>query len=200
MSEFSHPDLPVQMRAFAKYVEWAAGCVAVWINTNEHGLVREDEGAWCELSLSRFKKTSKEIRERDTGALIYPRQEVLNIEGILQIQANFKSRTQDLDDAAYNYATKAQNLIDLPYARQTFLTPNQLSLNVVGDVIDMPKSVDDRVEDIAVVEYDLNAVLTIEDSAAVGTYIEHIELTSNIKNVIGTSLDSSLQLDDEVIS
>jgi hypothetical protein len=45
----------------------------------------------------------------------------------------------------------------------------------------------------------LNTVFSDVDAAAIGTWIESIEISSDIKDAGGVSLAAVLQLDDEVL-
>jgi hypothetical protein len=202
MSKFQNPDLKEQLTTFADVLTRAGECPVVWIDTNKKGLIRKANKIWCELRLRVVRTVgTDEIRHEDIGGstrLKNPRQDLLISARVLELQANFRSRSQEFLTSAWHAATRAQSRMQWPYAK-TKLNGKNLSLSKVGQVINMQgaKVFDDRAEDAAVIEFWLNSMLTDRDAEAVGTYIEEIELSSKMFDFGGPELDQSLQLDEE---
>lgn len=202
MDRTLHPDLPVQLAAVQACVEWAAGCRAQWQDTSEGGKRNANE-VWCELRLRSIGKLGvDEERESDAGALVdWAR--IVTLTGLreLGIQATFRSRQQNFSDGnvAWAAAARAQLRIPCTYSRTQFLKPVQVSLLEPGEVLNMAQGYDwqDRAEDFAVLDMRFGAVISDEDSATFGSWIEHVLLTSNLKHTAAISLDGQLQLDDE---
>lgn len=205
MSRFDFPDLPEQFRAFQEAVAWSSESRIVWFNTTDGGDVREANEVWGELFLRRIRTLGiDETRYCDlSDSEEWARQDVVNSVKQLDIRLHMRSRQQNFEDANVGWykATRTQVRLWYQYVTDTYLKPYQLSLATVGDVIDMPRRADhdDRIEDLAVLDFTLNAVLTDTDEAAVGSWIESLEITSNLKNPGGEPLSPVLQWDNEVI-
>jgi len=206
---FSFPDLPEQLQAFQRFCAWATKCPVVWRDTEEASTVRKANEVWGELLLRSIKSIgTDEIRHIDLEdvtppvALDNPRQECLGGQRLLNIQLNMKSRKQSFENGQVGWyaAEQARAKIAYPFA-MSFFKPVNMSFSSAPNLVNMSTmfSFDDRIEDTAAVEFFMNAVVTDADSAAIGTYIESVEISSDLKHAGGASLDASLQLDDEVI-
>ncbi len=203
MDRLEFPDLPVQLKSLQECVAWAAGCPVFW-QDNSEGMMRKANQVWCELRLRTLAGIgTDEVRYGDAGDVPWPRTVVQAGLRDMNVQATFRSRQQNFADAnvAWYAATRAQLRIRGEYPRQKFLKPVQMALLSPGTVLNMPFDRDwqDRAEDSAVLDMMLSIVVSDCDSAAFGSWIEHVKLTSNLKHTAAISLNSTLQLDDEVI-
>lgn len=197
---FNYPDVPDKLAQFRSALMWATGCEIVWKNQNDGGRVRESNKVWGELTLlSILGLGVDEIRNEETGTVSCPRVETLCGHRILNFQLDMRSRSQDHPKSAWYRALRAQTRMRYPYVRTTYLTPFEMSINTVSQILNNSFAFDNRVEDVAILEFAINTVLNDQDAATVGTWIEHIEVTSDFKNAGGVSWDSSLQLTDEVM-
>jgi len=207
MSGFVYPDLPKRMDAVREAVQWAAGINAVWRDQDDGGIVRRENRAWIELRPRRIQRVGWDDRRHvdletpDTeGTLKWPRQELLVSWREIYFEARFRSRTQEHDCAAWYYAARMQTRLQSSYLKEKWLSGNLLAIADIGDVINMPDTLvfQNRREDIAIVEFTLNATLCEEDGASVGSWIDRVLVTSNIK-CGDTPIDASLQLNDDVM-
>lgn len=205
MSRTDHPDLPEQLRALQRCLEWASECRCVWIDTSEGGVIRNAGELWCELRLRSVAPLGVDDRyNTDLGNVPAARQECIVGTRILGVQATFRSRRQDFDDpnVAWYAALRAQLRLQYSVARTGYLKDAKLALLKPGDVLNMPmvQTHDDRVEDYAVLELSLSALISeTENPAAAGYWLEQIEATSMLRHSPTTALAPSLQLDDEVM-
>ena len=203
MSGFQHPDLPKRFDELKKAVSWASEINTVWRNQDDGGIVRKANKAWVELRPTRFMEVgTDEVRHEDLetaateGTLDSPRQDVLVSWREIFFEARFRSRSQKHKMSGWYAAMRFKTRMKAPYLCQEWLKPMHFSLVGVGDVWDMPevKIFDDRREDIAIVEFSLNAVLCEADETSVGTWIDRCLVSSDIDG-----LDDSVELDDEVM-
>jgi len=187
---FEAPDVKKKLESFENFLTWATGKEFFWANQNDGGRVREPNTVYGMLRVTDIAKTgTDEIRNKDLGTGNNPRQEILNGLRIINIQLNMCSRSQEHEQDALYSAMRVQTRINYPYVRDTFLTPFELAVNEVSNIVNVPdgKTFDDRIEDVAILNFKLNTVLTDNDAAAVGTYIEQIEFTSQF-NEFGETL------------
>ncbi len=192
---FDYPDLSHKFEAFREALEFSSGHEIFWINQNEGGIVREENTVWGELKpLSIASVGIDEKRNEETGDATNPRQEVICGNRIIRFQLNMRSRDQEHTYTGWYAAEATRTKLRSAFVRDQFLDPYDLSIATVGDVIDVPEVFDERLEDVAILEFNLNTTLNITDAAMVGTWIEEIEVTSNL-----IPLDTSLQWNDEVI-
>jgi hypothetical protein len=199
---FQAPDLPVKFEAFREALEWASGVKIFWRHQSLEGRHREANEVWGELQIFNIQKLGiDDIRYVETGVSAAPLKATQCGNRILKFQLNMRSRSQEHRQTGWYAATKAQQRINSPFVRTKWLDANELALATVGDVIDAPDGFewDNRVEDIAVLEFDMNTILTDVDDAAVVGCIETIKASTGFKNVDGNDWPSSLQLDDEVM-
>jgi hypothetical protein len=191
------------MEAVKKAIAWAADIHAVWRDQDDGGVVRKANKPWVELRPRTFREVGiPDKRQEDLetpeneGTLENPRQEVQVFWKEIDFEARFRSRSQKHKMTGWYAAVRAQSKLRSTYVKDTFLKPFDLGLATVGDVLNMPevKLVADRTEDLAVLEFTLNATLCEVDESALGTWIDRCLVTSNL-----IPLDDSLQLNDEVM-
>lgn len=207
MSGNVYPDLSTRLEAIKDAVSWAAGVNTVWRDQNDGGIVRRGNTPWVELRPRRLQKIGQdEIRHIDLetptteGTLDWPRQELIVAQREIFFMALFKSRSQEHVSSAWYAAARMQTMLNSTFLREKWLIGNMLSIIGVGDVQNMPETrvFQDRREDIAIIEFSIGATLCEEDAASVGSWIDRVLVTSNIKRG-DTPLDSSIQLDDDVM-
>jgi hypothetical protein len=196
--------LPTSLEAFQEALRWASRADVFWLNRSTEGRHREPNRVWVTFHPTRIDSVGvDEIRYIDTGASAptYPLQEALVGNRVVNLQVEFRSRSQEPLDSAWWTATRTQLRIRHPHVRRTWLDDACIAINDVGQIIDGVGGYrfDDRIEDRAIIEITLNAVINEVDESLIVSCIETIEATSDLKNVDGNSLDTVLQLDDEAI-
>lgn len=202
MDRMSSPDPDEQLRAIEQAVAVASGVKTVWVDTEEHGLVREGNEPWCELRMRTIVEQSEE-----TTSSLNETTELLDVCQVLratmEIEAVFRSRTQEFVSAGWYAGARAKLRLRQHAIRDEYFAPNNLGIQRIDDLKNMPTltTTDGRIENNAVLELFFNS--TIIDSIDAGnslSYIERVELSSEyLKNAAGENLDDSLQITDEVI-
>lgn len=205
---YDYPDLSRRLDAVKDAVAWASGVNAVWIDQNDGGRVRQPNKAWIELRPRRILDAgTQDVRHVDLetpeteGTLEFPRQEVYVLHKEIQFEARARSRSQEHTESGWFALMKTQDRLFQSYAINRWMKPNYMARNKMGDVVNMPrlKVFDNRVEDVAVLEFSINTALCDTDSTNLGTWIDRALVSSNLINTDGNPLDESLQLDDEVM-
>lgn len=192
---FNFPDFPQKFDALRDALIWASGCDIFWINQNDGGIVREENKVWGELKPLRISSVGvDEKRNEETDDATNPRREIICGNRIIQFQLNMRSRNQEHRYTGWYAAEEARTKLRSDFALNRFFKPFDLGIATISDILDVPETFDDRLEDIAILEINLNTSLNITDAAMVGTWIESIEATSNL-----IPLGASLQLNDEVM-
>jgi hypothetical protein len=194
------------MEAVKGWVSWATNETTVWRDMNDGGRVREANEVWIELRPTKITKIgTDEIRyfdvDNEAGNALYPMQEATYSVRVIDFEIRAKSRSQEHLNSAWSALLLAHAKAYNRHGHNKYFVPYTWSLNDVSDIINMPSMEmhDMRVEDTALFTISLNTVLVDYDAAAVGTWIESTEITSDIKDAGGTSLPAALQLDDEVL-
>lgn len=204
---FEYPDLPKRLDALKEAVAWASGVKVVWMDQDDGGRVKEPNTPWIALRPRRIKETAPPgIRHEDLetaeteGTLTNPRQEITISYKEIDFEARARSRRQDHSMSGWYAATRLQSRITKSYIRNKWYKPYNLAISNVGDVVNMPRDLiyDDRMEDIAIFEFSVETILCDRDESELGTWIDRCLVTSGF-NMGDTPLDSSLQLDDEVM-
>lgn len=192
-------------------IAWAAqGIAGDWKFKKEATSLPDDNNAWFELRMGRILErgvpdvVSEDNIDPTTGQpdVDNPRKEIVYSAREFFVEARFFSRDQEHDAVAWLIADRARSRLRMPYVRDRFFTPVGLSVLEFTDLFSMPnpnKVVMDRYESEALFEMQYFTILAEADNAAVGTWIETVELTSNLKNAGGVPLDPKLQLDKEVL-
>ena len=199
----AYPPIAKRTEAIKDWACWATGVTAVWGDQPDGGLVRDSDAPWIELRPKRIMKvgTDEKIHE-ETGDATWPRREVTVAQRVLTFEMRGFSRSQDHWAAGWAALLDAHIKMENRAGKDKYFSPNCLSLNTVGDIINMPteRIFDSRIEDIAMFEFSMNTTLTDIDSRSIGSWIEQVEVTSEIKDAGGEDLlDSSIQLNDEVL-
>ncbi len=215
-------DWKCKLATLTRGLEWASGVPGVWKFQNDAFQAPSSNDPWFELRMRRlFEVAPAEVVACDnidpaTGQidLANPRIDltVLTLEFICELRTF--GRDQEHDVVAWVIANTARSRMRMPYFRTEFLnkTPNVADPNPVPsanlaivelfDVVAMPgpEVVSDRWQSEAVLEIRLATTEAHTDPAGVGTWIEKVEISSNIKQPDGaTPIDSTLQLSDKLI-
>lgn len=199
---FSSPDLPAKFEALKSALEWASGISVYWRDQST-GRRKEANEVWGELQLFSIARLGDDdIRLEDGSDPDWPLIPTQSGARVLRFQFHAMSRSQTLVSTAWYALSKAQSRIKAPYAYENWFNDYELGIAAVGDVLDVPQGrvFDKRVEDVALMELEVNTVLTDVDADTAISYIESVKLsTSGILYADGTPLPDALQLDDEVI-
>lgn len=207
---FVHPDPAEKMNAIRDGLCWAADVPVVWIDQTDGGRVREANEVWGELRPRQITKRGQDER-RDTdledvtpalpAPLEQPRQSCIAALRNLNMELVLKSRSQEHRASAWFAGTRAQIKIGSEYMREKYLKPVGLSFVNARDVINMPSMTihDDRIEDVALIEFDMETFFIDEDATMFGTWIEQVEVSSTLKHSASVPLDASIQLDKELM-
>ena len=208
---------------FTRGLEWASGVCGVWKFQDEAFQAPESNDPWFELRMARvFSISPDETVQCDnidpvTGLPdpVSPRKEVVIGQREFRAELRAFGRDQDHDVVAWVIAERTRTRMGLAYFRDEFLNktpdPNDpaavpsanMAIVELFDVFPMPPTnqvIMDRWQSEAVLEMRLATTVAEDDPAAVGTWIEKVEISSNILQPDGvTPIDSSLQLDNRLI-
>jgi len=217
------PNWQTKLKTLTRGLEWASGVCGVWKFQADAFQAPESNDPWFELRMARvFSIGSDEVLQCDnidpeTSAIdvVDPRKEV--VVGQREFRCEFRAfgRDQDHDVVAWVIAERTRTRMGLPYFRDEFLnkTPRSddpaavpsadMAIVELFDVFPMPPTnqvIMDRWQSEAVLEMRLSTTVAEDDPAAVGTWIEQVEISSNLLEPDGeTPLDSSIQLNDRLI-
>lgn len=187
---FEHPDLDMKMDAVRSWLCWCAEVKVAWLDQSDGGRVREANTVWGMLRPRRIVAQGvDEVRYIDVPSNVEnPRQEM--IVGWRAITFDFRthSRDQNHRQSAWYAATRAQLRARYRYGKDKWLKPFDMSLATIEDVVNMPevKEWDDRVEDVANMEFTLNTFLCDKDASAVGTWIEQVVMNGDLLGMAGS--------------
>jgi hypothetical protein len=193
-----NPTLDVKMDALQRALEWAFGC-RIRFGRSPEGNEYEPYGSvWGDLVLmfaGDAENCDVEIRDVDIAAYdgVTPRQEVAIRQTQLRFQLTLRSRSQKPSKSAWATGLTGMSRVKLPWFIEEFLTPYNLAIGEFRQLTDSGFTYDNRVEDMAIFEILVYTVMVECDEAARGTWIERVEVTSNL------GLPSSLEWSDETI-
>ena len=194
---------PQTFEQIRKALEWASKTDIFWFGRSDEGRHRKANYVWGEIQIFRISAVGvDEVRRTEIGSPVVTNlQECLSGNRLVDFQVNFMSRSQAHENSAWYAATLAQTRIRAPFVRSKFGTEGEFALATVGAVVDNidGRLFEGRKEDLAILEFSVNAVVNETDEAMLVSWIETIEASTGFKKSGGTSLDSSLQLDDEVM-
>lgn len=206
-----HPTWSQKTEAIRAAIQWAAfNICGDWKFKKEATSLPDDNDAWFELRMGRLLEVgTPDIGHEDnidptTGDpdVESPRKEVIYSGREMYVEVRFFSRDQEHDAVAWVVADRARSRLRMPYVKERFFSPVGLSILEFLEIFPMPspeKVVEYRWESEALFEMQFFTILSEVDNAAVGTWIETVEITSELKNPGGVPLDSKLQLDKEVM-
>ncbi len=217
------PDWKTKLDTLTRGLEWASGVCGVWKFQDDAFQAPESNDPWFELRMARvFSIGPDETVQCDNvdpvtklPNEVNPRKEVVIGQREFRCELRAFGRDQDHDVVAWVIADRARTRMGLAYFCDEFLNktpdPNDpaavpsanMAIVELFDVFPMPptnKVIMDRWESEAVLEMRLATTVAEDDPAAVGTWIEKVEISSNILQPDGvTPIDSSLQLDNRLI-
>lgn len=190
--------------------EWATGVCGDWKYKARAFELPENNEAWFELSMGRIRSLGiDDICRIDnidpaTGQpdVEYPRKDVVVGQRQFFVELRTFNRDQEQDVVAWVVADRARTRLRLPYARDEFFRAAKIGLAELFEVVPMPSPqnvVQERWQSEAVLEMDLTTSIVESDGAAIGTWIESLEISSNLRNTGGDPLAATLQLDNEVM-
>jgi len=97
---------------------------------------------------------------------------------------------------ARNAVERARTRIRRPSSRAALLAAS-LSVVTIGPMVDLTYDFDGRRRSAAAADFVFNAIVDERDEAI--TFIEHVELSTDLKDPGGTSYPAPLQLDEVII-
>lgn len=217
------PDWQTKLATLTRGLEWASGVCGVWKFQADAFQAPQNNDPWFELRLRRvFVIGIDEVLQCDNidpttnlPDLVDPRKEVVVGQREFRVEFRVFGRDQDHDAVAWVIADRTRTRMMLPYFRNEFLNKVPVSTDdaavpsanmaivEVFDVMPMPpaeKVVSSRWQSEAILEMRMSTTVAEDDPAAVGTWIEKVEISSNLLQPDGeTPLDPSLQLDKRLI-
>ena len=217
------PDWKTKLDTLTRGLEWASGVCGVWKFQDEAFQAPESNDPWFELRMARvFSIGPDETAQCDNIDPVTklpdkknPRKEVVIGQREFRCELRAFGRDQDHDVVAWVIAERTRTRMGLSYFCDVFLNktpyPNDpaavpsanMAIVELFDVFPMPPTnqvIMDRWQSEAVLEMRLSTTVAEDDPAAVGTWIEKVEISSNIKQPDGvTPIDPSLQLDNRLI-
>ena len=217
------PDWKTKLDTLTRGLEWASGVRGVWKFQDDAFQAPESNDPWFELRMARvFSIAPDETVQCDNVDPVTalpdvesPRKEVVIGQREFRCELRAFGRDQDHDVVAWVIAERTRTRMGLAYFRDEFLNktpdPNDpaavpsanMAIVELFDVFPMPPTnqvIMDRWQSEAVLEMRLATTVAEDDPAAVGTWIEKVEISSKIKQPDGvTPIDSSLQLDNRLI-
>ena len=200
---YQHPDLPEKFDKLREALEWASGCEVVWLLQDDGGRVREPNEVWGELQIfSMSNLGTDDVIYTESGDPDNPRQDVVVGYRLINFQLRFRSRNNEHANSSWYAASKTQTRLNSPYSRTAFLEPLCMGLASHVSITEVLGGVtfDQRIEGATIVEFSITTAVTDIDAAAIGSWIEAVEVTSRMKDVIGDDLPASLQWDEELIT
>lgn len=202
-------------------LEWASGVSGVWKFQDDAFQAPQNNKPWFELRMRRiFSLAPDEVRDCDnidpaTGNpdVTNPRKEVVIGQREFRCEMRVFGRDQDHDAVAWVIAERTRTRMRLPFFTNEYLNkppedPDNvpsanISLIELFDVVAMPapvKDVQHRVQSEAILEMRLATAVAEDDAASTGTYIEKVEISSDLLQPDGvTPLAEALQLNDRLI-
>lgn len=162
---------------------------------------REPNESWVQLDLLRISGIgSDENRYEDIDG-DFPADLTVVGQRLLKIQVTCFSRNNEHSFAAYTLAENTKGRLSAPFAAENWYSDGCIAFSDATDVINTPDgvTVDNRDESKAIFELSFLTVVTQTDEAFASSFIENIEVTSDLKVSGDASLDESLQLDEELI-
>lgn len=210
------PTWAQKTEALRNAIAWAArGICGDWKYKKEAFSLPDNNNPWFELAMGRMLELGvDEVRSEDnidpvTGNpdIENPRSDVMYSQRQFMVEARFFSFDQEHDTVAWLIADRMRTRFRFPYVRDRFLKPVGISIVELLQIFPMPGAglaVPRQVEGMrwkseAVLEMDLFTTLCERDDAAIGTWIETVEMSSTLKNPGGVLLDPTLQLNNEVM-
>lgn len=109
-----------------------------------------------------------------------------------------RSRDNRPGYAAIAYAEKLRNSLIKPTTIVLFQSA-EISVHQAEATVDLSNIFQDREESIAVLDIHMGTVVNESSEREFATYINTVEVTSNVIDTSGESIDSSLQWDEEEI-
>jgi hypothetical protein len=210
MSAAPAPSWLQKVNAIRDAFAWATRVHGDWKYKKEAFSLPDDNAAWFELSMGRMLELGvDEIRNEDNIDPVTeepypdkPRAELVCGQRQFFVEVRAKSRDQEQDAVAWLVLDRARARMRMRHVRDSFLRAVDVNIVEMLQVIPMPaprKPVALRWQSEALLEIDFTTVINERDDAAVGTWIETIEISSQLRNPGGVLLDPSLQLDNEVM-
>lgn len=193
------PTLPQKMEAIRNAISWAGrGLPVFFVRQKEGGRIREPNRNWGEIELFSIRTIEQDYvtdidRDNETGNDPEPRQEIAIGTRQITLQLSIRSRTQEPEKSGWYDATDLS--LRLAYSRvaDIWLRPNNIVLNQISVINDKPYNYENRIEDLALFELVFLTVIEDNDSTARGTWIESIDVTSEIDD-----MQEALQMDKEI--
>ncbi len=207
----SFPTWADKTDAIRDAIAWAAGGInGEWMFRKEASGLPEENEAWFDLRMRRISEVGIDetcnVDNVDpvTGLpdAVNPRLAVQVGLRELVIEARFYNKDQEQDVVAWLKADRARARLRMNYPRDKWIKPHALALVELREVVAMPdpaKAVQMRWQSEAVLQMTFSTVISESDAAAVGTWIEHVEITSKLRNPGGELLDVAIQLNEEVM-
>jgi len=198
------PPLENRLEALKDALSWAAdNTVMFWAHQSGQRM-REANRVWGELAVRRIEVLGvpeKRYTMIGDGTGDFPYSEQIVTQNVLHFDLKIQSRNQEHNQTGWFAASRIPIRIYASRVRDMWFRDNDLAIVNLGDVLDVPEGLfhDGRVEDVATMELSFATSLTEEDTSTVVSYIETVEVTSNFKKASDTSLDASLQMNEEVI-
>lgn len=215
MSGEGFPTWQDKTDAIRESLLWAAGprVCGDWAFKKEAFSLPDDNDPWFVLRMGPIleygvdEQTNLDNIDPVTGEpdVDEPRSDMVVGQRLFTVQVRVMSRDQEHDTVAWIVAERIRSRMRFRYVKDKWFRPKCVALVSMGQVIPIPQppakpeAVELRCQSEAVLEVSLATVITETDAAAVGTWIEQVEVTSQIRNAGGTLIDSSLQLDQEVM-
>ncbi|MDP6424349.1 MAG: hypothetical protein QGG14_06370 [Planctomycetota bacterium] len=216
MSGEIYPTWQQKVDAIKDACEWATGVCGDWKYKSRAFELPDDNDAWFTLAMGRIRELGvDETCYEDNGidrppnpgdpplaGGEFPRSDVMVGQRQMFVELRTFNRDQEQDVVAWVVAERARTRLRMQYARDRWFIPNKVAISELFEVVPMPtprQVVAGRPQSEAVLEMDFSTVVAESDGAAIGTWIEQVEVSSQLKNPGGVLLDPSIQLNEEVM-
>ncbi len=191
-------------------IKWASGVFGDWKFKHKAFQLPKNNEPWFELKMGRIRPLGiDEIRNEDNidpiteePDVTNPRRELVCGQRQFFVEARFYGRDQSHDVVAWLIAERARARLRFDFPRDEWLKPNEVAISEMLEVVPMPEPLQvvvERIQSEAVFELSFATSINEFDSAAVGTWIESVEISSNLLNAGGVSLDPRIQMINEVL-
>ena len=191
----TEPLLKTKMEAIQNFLTAAAKGITVKYGRHNDGREKEPGKLGYEFLLKRTEDVEEQIIDFDNSLAdpSRPRVELSVTQTKLHFQLKVMSRSQDFGKAGWAGAQAFKNRMKFKTLQAAYLQPVNVAFGEATVVMDETVNIENRQEDVAVIEMYFWTAFTEFDEEAAGTYIDAVELTSNFEG-----LPASMQLDKEV--
>lgn len=190
-------DWAVQQAAIEKWFKGVTGLPVSW----DKQAAQNNKRPSAELGVFSFKGVGEdELRFEVDDDADDGRDLLYTVVGhrLFTLTCKVRSRDNRPGYAAAAYLEKARTSLAFPSTR-TIFSDAEIALVNAEALVELPGSFDNREESFAVLDIHLSTVVNESDESEFATYINTVEVTSDLIDLDGNSLPNSIQISGEEI-